>query len=136
MHPRSIGEHIKKRRMDLKLLQREAADRMGISPTTLCYWESSGRRPEAHHLRAVHAFLGLDPYPAPDSMMTRLAAFRNRNAMSAEDLARILGIKSTTLARWERGATSPTGHYFKAVKTLLAEHISEMSECGSCGTHG
>ena len=37
--PQTLGEHLKKRRRELGLLQREAAERMGISTDTYANWE-------------------------------------------------------------------------------------------------
>jgi len=38
-HPRTIGEHIKKRRMDRGLLQHEVAEEMGVCAWTVINWE-------------------------------------------------------------------------------------------------
>lgn len=37
--PQTLGEHLKKRRRELSLLQREAAKKMGVVVETLINWE-------------------------------------------------------------------------------------------------
>lgn len=38
--PQTLGEHLKKRRKELGLLQREAGQRMGVSAETVANWEN------------------------------------------------------------------------------------------------
>ena len=38
-HPETLGEHIRKRRMDLGFFQRQAAAEIGVSTATLWNWE-------------------------------------------------------------------------------------------------
>ena len=38
--PETIGEHIRKRQMDLKLYQTDVERRLGGSEDCLCYWEN------------------------------------------------------------------------------------------------
>jgi DNA-binding XRE family transcriptional regulator len=43
--PRYVGEHLKKRRREAKLLQREAAERLGVSLDTYQGWETGRVEP-------------------------------------------------------------------------------------------
>jgi DNA-binding XRE family transcriptional regulator len=61
-NPQSLGEHLKKRRRQLGLLQREAAERMGIQRDTYVNWEKDKTGPVASQFRPVVAFLGYDPH--------------------------------------------------------------------------
>jgi len=64
-NPQNLGEHLKKRRRELGLLQREAAERMGIQRDTYVNWEKDKTSPVASQFRPVVAFLGYDPTPRP-----------------------------------------------------------------------
>jgi DNA-binding XRE family transcriptional regulator len=46
-NPQTLGEHLKKRRRELGLLQREAAERMGILTETYSNWEKDKSKPVA-----------------------------------------------------------------------------------------
>ena len=60
-----MGEHLRKRRLDLGLRQKDAAERLGASPKTYEYWEQGKYEPEFRFLPAIIAFLGYDPTPEP-----------------------------------------------------------------------
>ena len=40
-HPETLGEHLRKRRMDLGLFQRQAAAEIGVSTATLWNWSTA-----------------------------------------------------------------------------------------------
>ena len=44
-NPQNLGEHLKKRRREAKLLQREAAERLGVSLDTYQGWETGRVEP-------------------------------------------------------------------------------------------
>ena len=66
-NPQTLGEHLKKRRRELGLLQREAAEMMGLSTDTVVNWEKDKTKPVAAQFRPAVAFLGYDPTPEPNS---------------------------------------------------------------------
>jgi transcriptional regulator with XRE-family HTH domain len=59
--PETLGEHIRKRRMDLALIQRAVAFKIGVDASTIWKWENGWSIPELRHLPAILAFLGYDP---------------------------------------------------------------------------
>jgi DNA-binding XRE family transcriptional regulator len=73
-NPQTLSGHLKKRRRELGLLQREAAERMGIQRDTYVNWEKDKTRPVASQFRPVVTFLGYDPTPAPETLSERLKA--------------------------------------------------------------
>lgn len=58
---KTLGEHIKKRRMDLGLSQAAAARCIGVSEDCLCYWENARNEPMLYQYPAVITFLGYYP---------------------------------------------------------------------------
>jgi DNA-binding XRE family transcriptional regulator len=56
--PKTLGEHLKKRRVEQRMLQREAAPLVGVSVDTYRGWELDRIRPYAASWRAVIGFLG------------------------------------------------------------------------------
>ncbi len=72
--PQTLGEHLKKRRKELGLLQREVAMQMGISRKTCTNWEKDKTAPSAADFRLVVAFLGYDPMSKPETLGGRLEA--------------------------------------------------------------
>jgi len=56
-NPVTIGDHIRKRRMDLGLLQREVAEIIGVTESSVWNWEH-GVEPEQHYNPKIIKFLG------------------------------------------------------------------------------
>ena len=102
-HSETLGEHIRKRRMDLGLLQKEAAAKLGVDDATLWNWEHDKGSPAVRHWPALLAFLGYDPNPTPQTLAERVMATRYRQGLSQKKLAAHLGIDESTVRRVEAG---------------------------------
>jgi len=66
---RTLGDHVRKRRLDLRLLQREVAALLDVSKSTLEGWEQNRHPPALRHIPAVVEFLGYSPFlgtPEPE----------------------------------------------------------------------
>ena len=53
----TLGDHLRKRRLDLGLLQREVAERVGVDETTILNWEKNRTRPSAKISARITSFL-------------------------------------------------------------------------------
>jgi transcriptional regulator with XRE-family HTH domain len=91
---RSIGDHVRKRRLDLGLLQREVALLMEVDKTTVFNWEAGTAFPSLRALPAVIRFLGYDPRQSPEAGNPgRLVRhFRQRQGLSMPVLPDPLGV--------------------------------------------
>ena len=58
-NPRTLGEKMRKARMDKGLLIRELAAQLGVTEDTVINWEIRGLTPHKRHLRAIKSFLEL-----------------------------------------------------------------------------
>ena len=63
---RTLGNHIRKERLDLGLCQRTLAETLGVREETLSAWERGQARPRPRHYGAIVRFLGHDPEPMGD----------------------------------------------------------------------
>jgi transcriptional regulator with XRE-family HTH domain len=64
-YPRSletIGDHIRKRRLDLKLTQKALAERLDVNKDTIRFWENSQAKPSLAKILKIIEFLGYDPF--------------------------------------------------------------------------
>ena len=115
----SIGDHIRKKRLDQKLLQKEVAQLLGVKKDTVNNWENGHYSPRLHQMPKIIKFLGylpedLEKLPIGD----RIVALRFAHGIRQEDLARKIGVDPTTLSRWERGERQPKG---KLAERLISE---------------
>jgi transcriptional regulator with XRE-family HTH domain len=113
---KALGDHIRKRRLDLGLLQRETAERMGVDETTICNWESNRTSPQIHQVPEVIRFLGYNPLQVPETLSDTLRLARKVQGLTQKEMARRLGIDPTTLARWERGKSRPSRKLLRMTK--------------------
>ena len=47
---KTLGDHLRKRRLDLGLLQREVADRLGVTKDTIHNWESNHKSSQFYNV--------------------------------------------------------------------------------------
>jgi transcriptional regulator with XRE-family HTH domain len=117
-----LGDHIRKRRLDLGLTQEEAADRTGASDRwAVNRWELGLHEPGVSVLPGILEFLGYDPRPEPTSMAEWLVWHRTGRGRSQERMARQLGVTSRTLGRWETGKREVLGKYLAKVQAVLGQ---------------
>jgi transcriptional regulator with XRE-family HTH domain len=125
--PQTLGGHLKKRRRQLGLLQREAAERMGIGTETYANWEKGKTEPVASQFRPVVAFLGYDPTPAPSTLAERLQAKRRTLGVTFSQVARYLEWNTGTLARYLSGRWRMPPERVKVFETFLAAEEADLA---------
>lgn len=103
--PQTLGEHVRKRRLELKLTQRQAAERLDVTPWTVLNWEKGHTDPPIESIPAIIRFLDYDPFPKPKSLAERLLAKRRAMGWSIKEAARQFGVDEGTWGAWERGKT-------------------------------
>jgi transcriptional regulator with XRE-family HTH domain len=103
-----LGEHIKKRRLDLGLLQREVAEQLGVDKFTVLNWERGKTRPDVRYYPAIITFLGHNPLPQGETFPERLRAARQARGLSWKRLAEELGVWESTVRDWENGTHRPS----------------------------
>ena len=116
----TLGDHIKKRRLELRLLQREVGERIGVSPFTVAHWEKGSTEPTIRDWPQVITFLGYDPVPNENTIADRLLAIRRRRGLSQRELAAELGVDPGTLSGWELGIRVPRGRFADLVDAILS----------------
>lgn len=115
----TIGDHIRKRRLDLGLFQSQAAAQTGVDEASVWNWEKGGIKPELRYLPAIISFLGYNPLPEPDNLSARLVWARSSQGLRRVACARLLGVDPSTLARWETGVAKPSSRHLDTLRKLL-----------------
>jgi len=116
---RHVGDHLRKRRLDLGLLQRETARRIGVDTTTITNWELGHTAPALCWMPDIIRFLGYDPRPEPRTIGEALKHYRHSRGMTQEELAVGLDVDPSTLARWEAEERVPVGQYRRRIEFFL-----------------
>ena len=121
---RTLGDHLRKRRLDLGLLQSDLAEELHVSEMTVCNWETNRTSPQLRFAPRIIAFLGYDPYDIPPQALgERIIAARRRLGLSQRGLAALLDVDPGTIARWERGQSSPSKNLLRRLNAFLTSHL-------------
>ena len=105
-NPVTIGDHIRKRRMDLGLLQREVAEIIGVTESSVWNWEHRVE-PEQHYNPKIIKFLGYIPFDCPDDTVGRLAWYKRAMGMNLDHLGEAMGRDPEQLSDWLSGRHNP-----------------------------
>ncbi len=117
---RTIGDHLRKRRLDLSLRQRDVAARIGVDTTTVTNWELGHSKPALRVLPAIWPFLGYIPRcMAADTLAGQLRVRRQVLGWTQKRLARELSVDPSTLAKWERAERVPTGRILLRIREVV-----------------
>jgi DNA-binding XRE family transcriptional regulator len=126
-HPRSIGEHILKRRCELELFQKDVGRQIDVSARTIMNWEKSKAEPGIQYYPTILAFLGYDPFPEPGTLGEKIIAWRRQNGVTRKDLARQLNIDEAALAKREVDLASTTEEKAIRLTCFLEQQFGSVS---------
>src|SRR5205807_2647308 len=71
--PKTIGEAIRKRRLDLGLRQIEVANLVGCNELTIVNWEKGHTRPRTDKMSAIETFLGTSAKRAKRAFQNKMS---------------------------------------------------------------
>jgi len=121
-NPQVIGEHLKNRRMQLKLFQSDVAKIFDVCEDSITGWENGRSIPQIQYYPKLIEFLGYNPFPVEtETLGGRMKNFRILNGLSQEDLAIKMRVNESTIFSWEKGNHSP----FPKKKKLLDELLNQ-----------
>jgi len=116
----TLGDHIRKRRLDLGLTQKEVGSRLGVTESAVWNWESGSSRAHFRFYPKVREFLTYElPLPKPLTLGERIKQYRYLKGISQKELAGQIGIDPTTLSRLERNR----GRCFPSVLRKVAAFL-------------
>ena len=126
---KTLGDHLRKKRLDLKLLQKDAALILGVEAATIWNWENNYSSPKLHHIPRIIKFLGYVPLNThAKTLGERIVNYRRLSGMTQKELANLLGVDPTTLARWERNESRPLRKPLQRLVTFFSSFGAEGTE--------
>jgi len=102
-NPRTIGEHIRKKRIEAGLLQKDVAVILDTCEDTITGWESGRNIPMISHYPKILSFLNYYPFPhSLDTASGLIERCRHLLGLSYERLGTLVGVHGSTLICWKR----------------------------------
>ncbi|MGO4289883.1 helix-turn-helix domain-containing protein [Chitinophaga sp. RAB17] len=107
-NPATIGEHIRKKRIDSGLSQAELAKILDVSTDCVAYWENNRSKPPITYYPRIHHFLGFCTTAINETnFRERIRTYRWENGISCKYMARLLKVDTSTVRAWEKGLNMP-----------------------------
>lgn len=129
---RTVGDHVRKRRLELGLTQKAVAKALRVTEFTIINWEKRGLTPPTTTMGRVIKFLGYDPLPAGQTIAERLRQKRRLMGWGQRELAEHLGVDRCTVTGWELDGTILKRSHRSMVARFLglaeADFTSEMRD--------
>jgi len=119
VHPQSLGEHLRKRRLDLALYQRQVATKLGVDEITIVNWEKGRTQPCVRHLPKLITFLGYVPFKCPSDPLGRLRYYKRVYGLSCAALAQELNMDEAMVTGWLAGQHRPSSRSVERVEAFL-----------------
>ena len=119
-------DHVRVRRLDLGLMQKEVALMLGVEKATVSNWETNRSKPVVRFLPRIVEFLGYSPHTRPMSFGEGLRMHRMDRGLSQKKLANQLGVDESSIRNWEAKRGRPTRRSLEILRRFLG--ASELTE--------
>lgn len=117
----SLGDHLRSRRLDLRLTQKQVAERLGVHLNSIADWERRRKRPVARYVPRIHAFLGYCPWDYRTLLPQRLRNGREALGLGQREFAAALGTSQEVARSWEKGRHRPSARFRVAIGTFYCQ---------------
>ena len=97
-----IGEKINEYRRNKGISQREFAEKIGVTPTSVCMWESGKMTPSPENESKINSIISDTKIETFAGMVYE---FRRRNNATIKQVAAWCGVSERTVWKWENNNT-------------------------------
>ncbi len=120
----TIGNHLKKTRIERNIARKEAACILNAGEGALYLWEESNRTPQFKYMGAICKFLGYIPFDCTDeSLSNQLFVARRIMGLTIAKVSKITGVKRQAILNIETGAVERPR---KDTLNILQQFIDEQ----------
>ncbi|MDM1048335.1 helix-turn-helix transcriptional regulator [Sphingobacterium hotanense] len=126
-NPTTIGEHLRKKRIDSDLSQAELAKILGVSTDCLTYWENNRSSPQITYYPRIHHFLGFYTTTFNETKFCDLLrSYRWKDGFSFRALGSLLKVDATTVRAWEKGLSLPSRKMNEKLVAVFGDSFSKI----------
>jgi transcriptional regulator with XRE-family HTH domain len=115
----TLADHLKVRRLDLGLTQKDTAVRLAVDPDSVRNWEAGRTSIEVRYYPALIEFLGYNPLPPANTPGEVVRRERMTRGLSRHKLAIAACVDEATVRRVEADTKRTARKCWKCIKTAL-----------------
>jgi DNA-binding transcriptional regulator YiaG len=125
----TIGDHIRRRRLGLGLIQKQVAEILDVCTPSVINWEIGRSEPHLKYMPAILRFVGYAPVPPPEGLGKRIVQSRNPVGLSQKGAAAESAWTKAprTLGAWQAAAHRAVPC---APDAFSPKHRAEYFPCG------
>lgn len=116
----SLGDWIRKTRLDQRLTQVQVGELLGVTECCVTNWELVHSEPEVRYIPKIIEFIGYCPYAPTQLLVERLKIVRWALGISQRQLAKILKTNLSNVIGWGLGRHHPTRKSLELIKSFLS----------------
>ena len=118
--PKTLGEHLRNRRMKMHLFQKDLAELFNVSEDCVTYWENGRSKPQVQFYPKIMSFLGFNPFFVDISTLGgRIRQYRYEHGLSHKTLGNLLDVDASTVGSWEKEESKPDNEKKKRIEKLI-----------------
>ncbi|MGE0129490.1 MAG: helix-turn-helix domain-containing protein [Blastocatellales bacterium] len=117
----TLGDWIRKTRLDQGLFQEQVAQMLGVTEQSVTNWELHYNEPEALHIPRIIEFIGYCPYDPTTNLIDRVETIRRAFGLTQEQFSRILKVDESSFASWVRREHKPVKRSVEILRSFLAD---------------
>lgn len=120
---KTLGDHLRKRRLDLNLTQKQLAeDILHTSTSNIKNWEANRRQVSLCFRPQIYEFIGYFPCDVSLRLGLRLKERKKNFGLSIRMVSKMLLADPCTIAGWERGEHQPSKRHVQTIECFLRFH--------------
>ena len=125
MHLNTLGDHIRRRRIEKGQLQKDVAQIIGVSKDAVTYWENNRSQPQIHYYPAIISYLGYYPFDhETEGFAGKIKKLRYSKGYSYKQMGIVFGINGSSVRAWERGLNVPVGNRINSILQITNQALS------------
>ena len=115
----SLGDHLRKVRLDRGLTQPQVAELLQVTTDTVTYWETNRNHPTPKYAKAIIAFLGYLPFTESPTLGKRFYHARLMAGKTQEEVAKMTGCDESNLRLIELERRKPRGQTMRKIEEFM-----------------
>ena len=124
----TIGDHIRKWRINNHLFQADVAKRLDVCEDTIVGWEMRNVNPTVRHIPGIVKLIGYLPIEIDISTFGgRIAMYRYKHGITPKELGLLVSADASTVRAWEAGKNTPHKNRIRHIEESLSISQSELN---------